>query len=284
MSRTLLSLIADEVAARTLIRIRRRAARNDAFFGITVPINDPISVRLLATGKFEATQIDGLDQLIKCPADFGLKTKPSGVFIDVGANIGLFSLAFAHHFDRVLSIEANPKTFSILQTNLALKDIVNVDAICVAASDDERRSHIFAPADGSLGGVTMNPNEHGAEASAIEIQCQALDKIIEERGYTHPIGMIKIDVEGHEHEVMKGAINMLRLHRPLVLFEALNAPRTRACLDTLIECGYSRCFSFRRGSGHFVADVMTGLRSGLKVSLDELNINESRRSPMLCVV
>lgn len=281
-ARTISSLIADELLSRLLRVARKRAARQGVFSGIAIALNDPIGLRLMATGMFEATQIDGVTQLLEMPGNFGLLAKPAGLFIDVGANIGLFTVAFSRFFDRTLAIEANPQTFAILQANVLLRELSGVTCLRLAASNSNHNSILFVPADGNLGGATMNPHQHQSPKT-FDIACRPLDEIIEEYGGETPVGLVKIDVEGHELNVLQGAQKTLMRNRPVVLFEALDIPEATRCAELLVECGYTRFFSFRRGrGGSKLMAMLTGLIQGLDVYPDQIKIDKIRRSPLIC--
>ena len=276
------SLLLDEILSRLFTRIRKRAARKSIFSGIVVPVDDLIGRRIMATGMFEATQIEGITQLLERPELFSLNTKPAGVFVDVGANIGLFTIAFSRFFDRTLAIEANPQTFAILQANTTLRDLGNVKCLCLAASDSAKSSTLFVPNDGNLGHATMSLNQHRS-SKKISIECRPLDQIVDENGGGIPIGLIKIDVEGHELEVLKGARNTLLRDRPIVLFEALNIPDATKCAELLYDCGYTRLFSFRRGrKGSRVVEILTGFTRGLDVYARQTTPKTLRKSPLIC--
>jgi FkbM family methyltransferase len=280
--RTVSSLVADEILSRALTAVRKRAARNPIFAGLAISIDDPISLRLISTGLFEATQFDGIAQLLESPTTFGLPAKPAGLFIDVGANIGLFTVALSGSFDRTLAIEANPITFAILQANILSRELSSVHAVCVAASDSSASSMIFVPADGSLGGATLNPNQHIAPKK-IEINCRPLDDLVDEFGGGLPVGLIKIDVQDHELNVLRGAPKTLSLHHAVVLFEAVYAFEATQCANLLVECGYKHFFSFKRGrAGGRLKTVLTGLINGLDVYPEHMTIDSIRPSPLIC--
>jgi hypothetical protein len=128
----------------------------------------------------------------------------------------------------------------------------------------------------------MNPDQHQSPKK-FDIECRPLDKIVEELGDDIPVGLIKIDVEGHEFKVIQGARKTLAHHRPVVLFEALNIPEATQCTELLVECGYKRFFSFRRGrSGSKLWAMLTGITTGLDVYPENMNIDRIRRSPLIC--
>jgi hypothetical protein len=66
-------------------------------------------MRVISTGRFELTQIDAVRTLITSPD--GIAGKPinrRGTFIDVGANIGLYTIALLNFFDNIIAFEAEP--------------------------------------------------------------------------------------------------------------------------------------------------------------------------------
>ena len=57
-------------------------------------------------------------------------------------------------------------------------------------------------------------------------------------GDNEKIGLVKIDVEGHESSVIRGLFSTLKEHKPLVLFEALNRNAAETASEELKRCGY----------------------------------------------
>lgn len=184
--------------------------------------------------------------------------------------------------DRTLAIEANPKTFSILRTNTMLRDLNTVTCLCLAASDCTKTSTLFVPDDGNLGHATMQPNKHQS-SKAVSIECRPLDEIIDQNDGGASVGLIKIDVEGHELEVLRGARKTLLRDHPTILFEALNLSDANKCTELLSECGYNRLFSLRRGrAGSKVLEILTGLTQGLDVYPQQMTFGNLRTSPLIC--
>jgi FkbM family methyltransferase len=282
--RRLSSLILDEFLSRVFTRVRARAARQVTFRGLVVPVDDLIGLRVMATGMFEATQIEGLTRLLEEPETFGLNGKPTGIFVDIGANIGIYTVAFSHFFDLTIAVEAHPKTFSVLRANTALRDIANVKCLNLAASDSAGLAKLYVPNDGNLGHATMTANQH-ASFTEVSIECRTLDSIMDEHAGGRPIGLIKMDVEGHELKVLKGARRTLLRYRPPVLFEALSVPDAKECAELLFKCGYTRLFTFRRGrEGGRLSEILVGLAHGLDVYAKKTTIESIRKSALICAV
>lgn len=271
-AKSLSSLVIDELLTRGLKRVRRRASINPLFKGIVVPLDDSIGHRVIATGSFEATQIEGISRLLDYPERFGLP-KRRGTFVDVGANIGLFTIAFQGYFDKTIAIEANPLTFSILKANIALRELHGINCICMAASDAAGSATLSFPANGNLGWATLN--DFGYERK-VTVEKARLDEMIPSDG--EPIGLVKIDVEHYELEVLRGATGILKRDRPIVLFESLGLKNASQCADVLVECGYSRFFKFARKI------EWRGLLSGHEVSIEEMAADGIKNAALVCAV
>jgi len=123
-------------------------------------------------------------------------------FVDCGANVGLWTcnvarLRAVHRDLRVLAFEANPDTFSRLQKSISAFD--NVKAFCCALSDRERQLQMFeAAASGSFG---VHYGAFQIAGSDQAIAARPLDAFTD--GLNNMV--VKIDVEGHELEVLRGA-------------------------------------------------------------------------------
>jgi len=130
-------------------------------------------------------------------------------FIDIGANIGLMSLHAAtilRGSGKVISFEPFPSAYDILVQNISLNKFRNIEAMNLAIGSMNGTVDIFAnPAINRASSSLIRPNH--AETSH-RIAIKKLDDYLEERGYNR-IRCIKIDVEGWELEVLKGAVNTL---------------------------------------------------------------------------
>src|SRR5437867_12396554 len=130
------------------------------------------------------------------------------VIVDVGANIGDFTLAIAGRSGRVIAIEPGENNFASLTSNLKLNGIQNTTALNIAAHDKEEQVRLEGI--DSMLHVTRNV-EGGFEARGIP-----LGKVLEELKTDH-VDLLKIDVQGHERKVLDGMADMLRERRVGVL-------------------------------------------------------------------
>jgi FkbM family methyltransferase len=143
---------------------------------------------------------------------------PGKVFVDVGANFGVYTLVASRligETGRVLAFEPTAQSFAILRQNIELNRFSNVDAFQVALAEARGKAWLnygWDPVGNWLGKDLRSGN--GGE----EVRTESLDQILEENGIDH-VDAIKIDVEGAEELVLLGAARCLARHRPIVIFE-----------------------------------------------------------------
>src|SRR5438128_4071864 len=122
--------------------------------------------------------------------------------VDVGAHCGLYSIAFAQRtgdIGRVHAFEPDPANFAKLQAHCRMNGIAGrVARYPVAVAD----------CDGSVGFVAGQGSEShiGAGLANVSVKCVCLDSIFPDR----PVDLMKIDVEGFEEVVLRGAVSLLK--------------------------------------------------------------------------
>lgn len=139
-----------------------------------------------------------------------LCTYARGVVLDVGANVGSHSINFARHADVVHAFEPQPRIFYNLCANLLLNLVYNVVPYNMALGSENGTTNVVA-LDPTLPGSPMGvPVGKGSQPTRI----QTMDSL----GIS-PVHFIKIDVEGHELEVLKGGRETLARESPIVYVE-----------------------------------------------------------------
>jgi FkbM family methyltransferase len=138
----------------------------------------------------------------------------NGFAADVGANIGNHSLYFRKYYPKVFSFEPNPRTYKVLSLNAELVD--NIECFNVGLSDTARRAFLNINA-GNVGGSHLSVDETYRSNTQQEIVLETLDGMAESFGGR--LGLVKIDVEGHELAVLKGGKELLARDKPVILFE-----------------------------------------------------------------
>jgi FkbM family methyltransferase len=143
--------------------------------------------------------------------------KEGMTFLDVGANIGFYTLLAAKRVGEsgtVISMEADPDVFAILMQNIQSNSLSNVHALNGAAyrSCDRVRLGRAIASSWYTGLYYQNATQW------IEVDSYTLDSLRSRFGI-RPIDMVKIDVEGAEAEVLEGMTCILHEDRPKLLVE-----------------------------------------------------------------
>jgi FkbM family methyltransferase len=201
--------------ARVLLRgIRSRedvTVKSAAGASFLVPhLAEPVGFHLLIDGRYEP---DTEDLILR-------HLGPGDAFIDAGANIGVLTISAARRVGEggmVLAIEPSPSVFPYLERNIAMNGLANVVTARVAVSDSNRDEVPFyaAPAD-HFGMGALTPQFHRGPCP---VMTRTLDHLVEVQKLDH-VSVLKIDVEGHEAAVLRGAEKLLaRSPGLLVIFE-----------------------------------------------------------------
>lgn len=222
-----------------------------------VVANDYVGHWIEVSGGYEYEVLHPAINFIK-----GLLGPQRGTCFDVGANIGNHSVFFQSHFSQVVAVEANPDVFEILNFNT--RRFANVRAVNVALGEEEGEG-ILTLADGAnegTGFVSVNANV--ADGTLVKIMpLDSLTKSVEGK-----IDLIKIDVEGFEQQVLRGASQTLAEHMPIVTFEYYVSQQDASNVFELLEAsGYHHFYyvgtrfdnktnSFLRKAVHFLLDTL----------------------------
>jgi FkbM family methyltransferase len=121
--------------------------------------------------------------------------------VDVGANIGVFSLyqVMVNHAERVIAFEPSPEVFSRLAKNIEVNGIKNVRAVNAAVGDE--------PGTLSFAESRMSANGRVSETGTLKVPCVRLDDELRD---VPSIDILKIDTEGYETHVLRGASETLK--------------------------------------------------------------------------
>ena len=162
------------------------------------------------------------------------------VVLDCGANIGGFAIYAARLAAdvRVLAFEPEPQTFAALKRNVELNQLSDrVACVPFGLSDKDEvktlllnpdcfTTHHFSDTAGVAGGPV--------QAASLQIQCVTIDQIIAQRNFTR-CDFIKMDVEGSESAVLKGAVETIRRFRPRLSMAAYHTPEDAFVLPMIIR-------------------------------------------------
>lgn len=144
--------------------------------------------------------------------------------VDVGANVGFFTVMFAKEIDvdkRVLAIEPTKNALKRLYRNINVNEVEqNVVVFEGVASDHEgvvELKTVRGKEEYSSLGVMEHPEITGEEYEIENVTAMPVDKLTEINGLD--VGFMKVDVEGMEHVVFEGSESVLKTHRPVILSE-----------------------------------------------------------------
>ena len=138
-------------------------------------------------------------------------------FIDIGANIGLMSIFASQcvgNSGKILAFEAHPETHELLLENIQLNKIENIKTFNFALGNETGKATIYDNWNVNRGGASLVI--HAENSTGFEVDVKTLDEVIQNDFQPK---MIKIDVEGFEFQVLKGATNTIKNCKPILIIE-----------------------------------------------------------------
>lgn len=200
-------------------------------------------------GTYESSLIEWAKTLID----------PSTIFLDIGAHVGTYSLEFAKVSAGVHSFECSPKTFNYLCANIALRDLnYKITPHRTALGNTTGTTNYYLRSQDGGGNSCIDFKDK--EYPRIEVPLTTLDSF-----QITNIGLIKMDVEGFEKQVLEGAVDTLRKNNyPRILFESWQEERElegipakqlrEELFETLYSIGYTRITPIRGWNEMFIAE------------------------------
>src|SRR5215213_7980331 len=147
--------------------------------------------------------------------------KEGDVVVDIGANIGRYTIISSKRVGangKVVAIEAHPGNFEMLNSNIKLNRLTNVIPLNYAVYSKDTKIKLYLPEVESGYTIynTIMYNRARTEDKFVEVNANTLDYLLQLKGIMD-INWVKIDVEGAELEVLKGATNMLSKSKDIAL-------------------------------------------------------------------
>lgn len=157
--------------------------------------------------------------------------KPADVLLDVGANLGYFTVMFAAQVARIVAFEPIAMTHGYCQANIELNKLTNVDLYRLGLWHEETTLDIKVDPSSLMGAAVAN----ATDTVAVEhVRCASLDGMIDSGELKlSRLDMIKMDIEGAELSALKGMRRTLARFRPKIIME-LNRPALER-LGTTVE-------------------------------------------------
>lgn len=194
--------------------------------------NDAVVSRLLESyGEYMESEVDVFRRFVSA----------GDVVLDVGANIGMHTLALARLVGPrgfLFSFEPQRLAFQTLCANVALNSLDNVHCVNAAVAESRARLSVSDPdpnVPGNFGGISLDQLTRSRSAAPVEQV--ALDDYLT----VGQLKLIKIDVETMEAAVLRGARATLDRFKPVLYVENGYVTESPGLVSLLRECGY-RCY------------------------------------------
>ena len=201
-----------------------------------VPVEDmQIGWNLRTAGSYEKKQLDGISKFCQ-----------SKNVLVVGAHIGSFAIPLARLARRVTAIEANPKSFELLEINLFLNKTTNCRPIRISASDRIETIE-FLQSSVNTGGSKRKPKEtwhyYFDDPKVILVEAMPLDELLANEEFD----VITMDIEGSEYYALKGMQRILSRAQMLEIEFCTHHLKYAALVSIETFCDtFMRFFSFMR--------------------------------------
>jgi FkbM family methyltransferase len=210
---------------------RRVWVTYDRGLAIRVRLNDYVQQQIFFEGYYERALIEWLDRTLT----------DADVFWDIGTNVGAVSLVAARRCRQVVSFEPDPRSLDALRANIAANRLTNVEVV-PAALGERTATMVLHQADPRNTGRTSLIGDRGPAAGTVEVAVTSADEVLAAHPQWAPT-VVKIDVEGAEHLVFRGAGRLLASHRlRAIVFEDQRAgdrPASREVVERLTAAGYT---------------------------------------------
>ncbi len=188
--------------------------------------NDYVSNDILIDGYYEFKELKTLCEWLK-------KKKKLNLAIDVGAYIGNHAVFFSNYFKNVISFEPNSFSYKLLDINTSKKKNIKIHNFGLS---DKNQTKDFYSYENNYGGSSIKKNKN-IKFSKIKAKFKKFDNL----KFNKKADLIKIDVEGHELNVLKGMSKYIKKYKPIIVFE---------CQEKEIFNGTSKVIKFLKGKNY----------------------------------
>jgi FkbM family methyltransferase len=237
LQRTLMRVRPAFLAAwlKKVLRVRRKPVETkEGIFWI-----DPISqfaINLISPRGYEPEMGETLRRYLQ----------PGGIFVDIGANEGFFTVQAAKIVGtsgRVLAVEPQGRLQEVIRKNLELNGLTNVTLVRSAVSDRPGEAELHISPSTNTGSTGLSQSTRYRVPQEM-VPVNTLEGILDQHGI-EKVDLMKMDIEGFEYEALTGAEKLLKAKRiralalemhPELMRSRGKEPRRLEAL--LAQCGY----------------------------------------------
>jgi FkbM family methyltransferase len=192
--------------------------------------------------------------------------KEGDIVVDIGAHMGRYTIISSKRVGangKVVAIEADPSNFEMLKSNIKLNQLTNVTPLNYAVYSKETKIKLYLPDEES--GYTMHHSimsnyvftkyKDKTGDKFVEVSANTLDYLLQLKGITD-VNWVKIDVEGAEFEVLKGAHNVLSNSKDISLLIEVHGKDTyEPIIESLRSYNFKIDFekTYENGEKHIIA-------------------------------
>ena len=183
---------------------------------------DLVGRHLYKRGTYESE----LTQFVLCDLDL----PADGVILDVGANLGWYSLLLGKRYPeaRIHAFEPEPRNLALLRENVERNGLGNVDVHAMAVAESPGTMKLYPYAEKNMGRHSLLPINN---EDAVEVRTVSLDAFLDEHGIApEEVSFVKVDIEGYETPALRGATRLLAAG-PVILSEFAPKYMRRGGLD-----------------------------------------------------
>ncbi|HWM11980.1 MAG TPA: FkbM family methyltransferase [Solirubrobacteraceae bacterium] len=184
---------------------------------------------------------------------------PARVAVDVGAHAGSYTVRLAEIAPKVFAFEPDTEMAALIERGTPGHVVVSSEAV----SDTVGVKTFRVPVEAGHASVTLGSLAPLDTTSTIdrEVKTTTLDRLADE-----DIGFVKIDVEGHEAEVLAGGRELLRRRRPVFLLEANDAADVSRLVEFFANEDYAGFFVHPDGGTALIEELTPELQDRAELS------------------
>ncbi|PCI07112.1 MAG: hypothetical protein COB73_08790 [Flavobacteriaceae bacterium] len=236
-----------------------------SFNGLTLMlhIDDWIQSQLYFLGEYEMAELKTLNAFLN----------DKSVFVDLGANLGLFSLYASQlvgEKGQVISFEPFKKNYEALSDNVSINNLLNIQIENLAIGEKDSFVNLYY--DSNEMNLGMVSTSYIDNAYVEKINVITLDSYFEQNSISR-LDFIKIDIEGHEYKALLGMNDILIRFHPTILIEILNnadvSINKKNIYNYLENLGYKKYFINNEGG---VSKVQTDSKRQNYIFTTKINL------------